>query len=272
MWKESDFRKLVAVFTILIAECIYLASSEVKITDLKVPKYLQKEEDKSVILDCDYEFSKDEDVEIKWYYNDDKNLIYQWIPQRSKPQAVGAFRGVIDPTYKVSNDANKEYRAILLKQITPALSGNYTCKISGIFHEDVETKKMIIYEPAESFSILYIEQSKTIVCEAHGLSHEPKMVLSAVYLTGSNDTLPSFEEDEYIIENSQDYEYNITAIYKVSDTALSDSVKFECILSLPDTDYEVRKSYIVYSGASSYNFVPVLLALSTLGSLFLSAN
>lgn len=110
-----------------------------------MPSTIENGAQDEVILDCDFEASKDEDgLEVKWFYNENEQ-IYQWIPKRSKPQALGSFKDRIDLSYQASTDPTTMFRALRLTGITPELSGDYKCKITSFVNEDTATKKMIIY-------------------------------------------------------------------------------------------------------------------------------
>lgn len=100
-----------------------------------------------VVLDCDYVATPDEtNIVLKWFYNGEIQQIYQWIPESgSHGYASGKLKDNIDLGYKASNDKNFMYRALRIKDITPDMSGNYTCKVSSDENEVKETKQLIIY-------------------------------------------------------------------------------------------------------------------------------
>lgn len=99
-----------------------------------------------IILDCDYEAQKEEGIEVKWFYNGDKDQIYQWIPGNDKPGfSMGSLKNNIDATYKATDDKSTMYRALKLINVTHELTGSYMCKVSGNTEEVRATKNLTIY-------------------------------------------------------------------------------------------------------------------------------
>lgn len=124
----------------------FTASATLKIKDLKVPQAIENGSAKSVVLDCDFEAIGEKGLEIKWYHNNKPQYIYQWLPQQNRlPQAIGEFQNKLDVRFKASNDSSTMYRALYIKEVTPEISGFYTCKVSSFFSEVTDTKKMIVY-------------------------------------------------------------------------------------------------------------------------------
>lgn len=122
------------------------ANAIIKIVDLRVPHTLESGSTQDVILDCDFEVQDDQNgLEVKWFYEGEVKQVYQWLPNISKPQALGILKDRLDLSYKVSSDKNKMYRALKIIDVTPDLTGTYTCKVSTFENEDKATKKMIIY-------------------------------------------------------------------------------------------------------------------------------
>jgi hypothetical protein len=59
-----------------------------QITDLKVPQLVKNGSGRSLILDCEYTLSPDEEAAglvVKWFFNSQPAPVYQWIPGK-KPQ------------------------------------------------------------------------------------------------------------------------------------------------------------------------------------------
>lgn len=110
-----------------------------------VPPFLNNEDPPdNVTLDCDFEFSGERNLVVKWYFDNTTNMIYQWIPSR-KPESVGAFKTIIDVTYKATDDKRTMYRALHLTRVWPNITGNYYCVVSGDNSEDVKESLMIVY-------------------------------------------------------------------------------------------------------------------------------
>lgn len=83
---------------------------------------------------------------MKWFIDGLVHQIYQWVPHtNSTAKALGKLKDVVDVTYKASNDNKTMYRALHIVNITKELSGNYSCKVSGVDTEAVATKRMVVY-------------------------------------------------------------------------------------------------------------------------------
>lgn len=113
---------------------------------LKGPDSVEYGSTEEVILDCDFEAVDEKDLEIKWYYNGDRQVIYQWVPESKRSgYALGLFKDHIDVSYVATNDSNTMYRALKIYNVTTDLTGNYTCKVSSFLSEVSETKQLIVY-------------------------------------------------------------------------------------------------------------------------------
>jgi len=58
---------------------------------------------------------------------------------------MGSLKEFIDPSYKVSDNPNSMFRALKFKEITPELSGNYSCKVDTDDEVKWLTKQVIVY-------------------------------------------------------------------------------------------------------------------------------
>lgn len=106
--------------------------SGVKITNLKVPSTYTIENtinpDGGLILDCEYEVDPTETgFVLKWLLNE--MTIYQWIPSRPAPNALGIMKGKVDTSYTVSKDKYYKHRAVLIPKPTWNMNGTYTCEV-----------------------------------------------------------------------------------------------------------------------------------------------
>lgn len=119
----------------------FSVTAAVKIKSIRVPEIELLDENKSVILDCDFDAGNDTDLVVKWFHED--NLIYQWIMNHD-PQEVGAFKGKLDLSYKATDDKTSMYRALKIKRLSLDLAGEYKCVVFNYMSEDSMSKKMII--------------------------------------------------------------------------------------------------------------------------------
>ena len=115
---------------------------------MRVPSVIESGKEPYVILDCDYDLSEREgrQVDVKWFFRDDPQPFFQWLPGRP-PQAIGElFRNRIDLTYEVAGgDRWRKHRAIKILRPTTELSGKYLCKVSSFVDEDFMRKEMTVF-------------------------------------------------------------------------------------------------------------------------------
>ena len=122
-----------------------------------VPRMIESGSQSHVILDCDYDLLDNNEgyqVDVKWFFRDDPQPFFQWLPGRP-PQAIGEiFQDRIDLTYEVEgSDQFRKHRAIKILNPTTELTGIYKCKVSSFVDEDFMQKPMIVYgEYATSIS------------------------------------------------------------------------------------------------------------------------
>jgi hypothetical protein len=61
---------------------------------MRVPEVLQYGTVNSVVLDCDYVTTNVTGLVVKWFYMDNSEPVYQWIPPQ-KPQALGLLKNKV---------------------------------------------------------------------------------------------------------------------------------------------------------------------------------
>ena len=80
----------------------------VEIRSMRVPSVVETGVQDHVILDCNYDINEMEasQVDIKWFFNDNPQPFFQWIPGR-KPQTIGElFQNRIDLEYMATDTLN----------------------------------------------------------------------------------------------------------------------------------------------------------------------
>ena len=120
----------------------------VEIRQMEVPSVIESGALPYVILDCNYDIYEQEGrhVDVKWFFGDDPQPFYQWIPGR-RPQTRGdLFEGRLDLSYSIERAHRfKKHRALKIIRPTTELSGMYKCKVSSLMDEDFMQKKMVVY-------------------------------------------------------------------------------------------------------------------------------
>ena len=68
----------------------------VEIRDMRVPRMIESGSQSHVILDCDYDLRETEgnQMDLKWYFRDDPQPFFQWLPGRP-PQTIGKYRRIL---------------------------------------------------------------------------------------------------------------------------------------------------------------------------------
>lgn len=139
----------VAIFLFHISSKPTIVSSA-KITSMIIPKWVQNGTEDQIILDCDYDLDLelDQNLTIKWYFNDRNELIYEWIPRLDFRYVSGRLQGKFNWDFSIitsTNAAYKKYRALALKNPTTDLSGKYICQVVSATGVDSEEASMIIF-------------------------------------------------------------------------------------------------------------------------------
>jgi len=84
---------------------------------MRVPSAVESGSQPHVILDCDYDLSESErsQVDVKWYFRDDPQPFFQWLPGRP-PQAIGELfeNGRLDLSYEVDTQPSFRWLDLFL--------------------------------------------------------------------------------------------------------------------------------------------------------------
>ena len=76
----------------------------VEIVDMRVPAVVESGARPFVILDCDFDLTERErtHLDVKWFFGDDPQPFFQWLPGRRPPQVIGdLFKDRLDLHYHV---------------------------------------------------------------------------------------------------------------------------------------------------------------------------
>lgn len=240
------------------------------ITRLTVPPLVENGTEDSVILDCQYNYTReDEKLVIKWYLNDDPEPLYQWIPELNLRHVSDKFKNKVNLEYMVSqSDRYTKYRAMNIIRPTIELSGKYSCHVSSLLGQDLAEKFMIVYAPAKRFEFNFTKPAPDVLkitCEAEGIY--PKPVLNMYEMI----TDESKQINDFKIQTSKtDNFYNVFISKTFNNDELSqvNTNTFECILTIPGTTYrkQVELSYYTgdmtnFSDGKTFSFFMLILLL-----------
>lgn len=180
-------------------------------------------------LVCNFVLKNETGVEVKWFYNDNKQIV-SWIPTRTRPQAIGVFKSVLDFTDVPENDTTRS--VVRFKDLNFNLTGRYTCKVSGDVDEKSETLNMIVYQPASS--VEFIDDDGNVTCSAYDVYPEPTISITGAYTTGGDDPIPI--EDILGTEEATDGNcHNVTKTLVLNRSLLNRTVQFTCSVFIPGT-------------------------------------
>ena len=229
-----------------LAALLLLCSSNlaVEIHELVVPGVVE-EGSENVLLDCNFSYNSSEtdQLEIKWYFNQDPAPFCQWIAgvPDTRPQLIGElFEDKVDLEYVGGATKETKYRALLLHRPTTAMTGTYTCKVSTLESEAVAHAKMLVYSPAAStvFRQARLQDSRVnISCSFTDVFPLPNLKLT----WGSFDLF----EDSLLVTPNNGF-YDVTIHKTLEHDELPAETVFGCELHLPGTEYFVREEAIYH--------------------------
>ncbi|KAK4293648.1 hypothetical protein Pmani_033667, partial [Petrolisthes manimaculis] len=185
------------------------------ILDLAIPEVIQNGTRSSVVLDCAYRYERYEKEDL----------------------------GRVNLEYLATKDKYSRHRALEIQHPTTELTGLYTCLVSSFHDEEFASKRMIVYAPASSMNMTYTKPSATSVnisCEAHGLYPKPTLALR------HSTTRTPVDSEVEVLDVEEGYSIYLQAM--VEDRTLPRETIFECVLHIPDTEYQVRRSIIYLPG------------------------
>lgn len=220
----------------------------VEIRRLSVPKWVENGTD-SVILDCEYVYNENDfRLVVKWFFNDNLEPVYQWIPELNMRHTSGILQGRLDLDFSVNTvDAYSRYRALKVLDPTTELSGKYTCLVSSLAGQDSREQNMTVYVPASTFDVNYIESGKdlNLTCEAEGLYPRPNLRL---YLVSSEETTRQQIEAKKTVNKQPHGIYNIHLNQMIQSHKLqkSEGFVFECQLEILGSSYSSTKRVAYY--------------------------
>ncbi|XP_030767925.1 uncharacterized protein LOC115891569 isoform X2 [Sitophilus oryzae] len=254
-----------------------LCSSYVKaaltIKEIVGPEYVEDGSVDELVLDCDFQAEQEENIVVKWFINGEEEQIYQWITDYKKANAMGDLKDIIDATYKVTDNPNTMFRALKFTEVSPAISGNYTCKVSGDDSDATLTKQLIVYSPATSFEMVLIDGEfdgdEAILCNAFNVSPKPVFEL---YIDGYNDS--SELSEEFVTTRHETVDkygfYNISLMLPFNSSYLDEgTTRFICNITIPGTNYSEIKSveHYIDNGVASLVSSLVTIIILTLSLL-----
>ncbi|XP_041782065.1 uncharacterized protein LOC121598823 isoform X5 [Anopheles merus] len=252
--------------------CVLLGvCSAVKIINLKVPStYLLDQTSKTpdpLILDCEYEVDESEKgFVLKWLL--DGQPVYQWIPSKN-PFPFQSFKNRVDTSYVVSQEHLHKHRAMAIIKPLANFTGEYMCIVQTYASIDRKSAKLKIIVRESKFDLSYYLNGDgyiTVDCHARDISPLPELQIRINYELFETENLKSVQGENGL--------YNVSISGRIRKDQLESPAMIECLLSIPETNYNKRRSTTYYgfnatetNGASSSLPVPLRTTTSVLATV-----
>ncbi|XP_035208727.1 uncharacterized protein LOC118183330 [Stegodyphus dumicola] len=231
----------------------------VEIKRLSVPRWIENGTESSITLDCEYIYNENDiRLVVKWFFEENLEPVYQWIPELGVRHTSGILNGRLDLDYAVNTvDAYSRYRALKISQPSTELSGKYTCLVTSLAGQDSRAQLMTVFVPAQTVDVKYHSTSShlNVSCEAKGLFPRPKLQL---YRILSMDRSPAVVKDvQTSTTNSKDlYNAYLHRNFEHKELSSPGTAGFECVVEIPGTNYQMKKRVTYYAGMSQFTCVP----------------
>ena len=122
-------------------------SRAVEIKRLSVPRWIRNGTEESVVLDCEYIYTENDiRLVVKWFFEDNLEPVYQWIPELNRRHTSGILKDRLDMDFAVSAaDAYSRFRALRIPKPSTELSGKYTCLVTSLAGQDSREQVMTVF-------------------------------------------------------------------------------------------------------------------------------
>ncbi|XP_049294557.1 uncharacterized protein LOC125769762 isoform X5 [Anopheles funestus] len=238
VWRERENY----LFHLLLQPCNQ-ACTAVKIINLKVPStYLLDQTSKTpdpLILDCEYEVDESEKgFVLKWLL--DGQPVYQWIPSKN-PFPFQSFKNRVDTSYVVSQEHLHKHRAMAIIKPLANFTGEYMCIVQTYASIDRKSAKLKIIVRESKFDLSYYLNGDgyiTVDCHARDISPLPELQIRINYELFETENLKSVQGENGL--------YNVSISGRIRKDQLESPAMIECLLSIPETNYNKRRSTTYY--------------------------
>ncbi|GBM56044.1 hypothetical protein AVEN_34741-1 [Araneus ventricosus] len=122
-------------------------SNSVEIRRLSVPRWIQNGTEDSVVLDCEYVYNENDlRLVVKWFFEDNLEPVYQWIPELNNRHTSGILKNRLDLDFAVNTaDTYSRFRALKIQKPSTELSGKYTCLVTSLAGQDSREQVMTVF-------------------------------------------------------------------------------------------------------------------------------
>ncbi|XP_022243464.1 uncharacterized protein LOC111086130 isoform X2 [Limulus polyphemus] len=237
-----SFYKTILLLSRIIS--LLKGANPVKIVSLDVPRWVPNGTN-HVILDCEYRYTENDlRLVVKWFFNDDSEPVYQWIPQLEKRHVAEFLHGRLNLSYTAnSGDRYSRYRALYILNPSIEMSGKYTCHVASLAGQDSRHQEMLVFIPATTFNFNFTKCSDSEVsflCNARGLYPRPRISLSIQPL--DNKEQKTYKKIHSRVNKSgATYDASITGKLFTAGLAGHQPPLLECKVEIPGTHYKISK-------------------------------
>ncbi|XP_054724614.1 uncharacterized protein LOC129234578 [Uloborus diversus] len=225
----------------------------VEIRRLVVPRWIQNGTEDYIVLDCDYVYNENDfRLVVKWFFEDNLEPVYQWIPELNRKHTSGILQNRLDLNFEINTmDSYSRFRALRIPRPSIELSGKYTCLVSSLAGQDSREQVMTVFVPAHEFELGYVEtghNSVNVSCKALGVFPSPVLRL---YLRPSSGSPPQAVTDiklKAVMRPSGAYDAIVYRTFKINEIFSKGATVFECVLELPGTNYVQSKRIAYFPG------------------------
>jgi len=250
MFPDNKFGGWIAVAALLAA--VVPGYDCVQILSMVVPEAVEAGSE-DIILDCDFTYTEEEksQIDVKWFFNNEEEPIYQWImdnPKQPGGQLISdLFRGhIIEEFEDNDEDSFKKHRALHIKNPLPKFSGTYKCQVSSFGDYDTDQKNLLIYAPPSSikFSEMLASDSEplNVTCIASGMYPEPNASLT----WGHNSSESEQVETEPDVTHREDGLVDVVLSTSIAHNELDVITVIGCQISLPGTQFSIQEQTVFY--------------------------
>lgn len=225
----------------------------VKIRRMNVPRWVENGTVDSVILDCDYLYTdKDALLVVKWFLDNDPEPVYQWITEYDTRYASKRFQEHINMNFMVTpSNHMTRYRALNIIKPTTIFNGKYTCHVVSLTSQDTAEQVMTVYAPPKRIDFNFTRTTNTgsnLSCEAKDIFPLPHIMLNRWTIQDPEPQLIFDLRSQYDSTNNGAFDTLVS--HEIVDKHLppGENTRYECTVSIPGTNYKVKKSLIYYPG------------------------
>ncbi|XP_022658494.1 pyridoxal phosphate homeostasis protein-like isoform X2 [Varroa destructor] len=138
----------------------------IDIVRLIVPKLVEDGKKGPFDLECSYRCGEgDDNLVVKWFFNNDTTPFYQWIASYGEPVITGPYESKFSFEEDQHADTcnNKVSYKLALTDPEVAMSGLYRCEVQTFDSQDSAEANMVVFSPPRNFTLVIDEPSAGVL-------------------------------------------------------------------------------------------------------------